>query len=358
MYIILSKEAILKYLSNTLKQTVYQLALPEGRMVGTDGHEKARSFLTQMLSRYGFKPYSSDCYDLSYKEGRQTFHNLIAVVPGRNRRKKPVLIGAHYDSAIDAPCADDNAAAVAIALEAGRILQMDRPERDTIIALFDAEEPPYYETSKMGSIRFYEDQLNSRGVHAALIMDLVGHSLQVPLATIPGHERLPVNPDSGIPVPHLKNLLFITGAESHAGMQTVLRRAKRSLLLPTIMTLNRYIGDLSDHGVFRRANQPYLFLSCGHWQHYHAESDVPERLNYTKMARITRYVVSLLYGMADTPMQRRSGHATDTLRLELQSLKRSLGPVLPAALKLLGLKRLKTREDIDELVERLLDLGL
>ena len=127
-------------LANTLRRNMHALARPEGRVVGTQGHKNARRYLSKKLEEYGFEPYRGEGFDLTYKRGKQTFHNLIAVVPGRKPRMKPVLIGAHYDSVIRAPCADDNASAVVIALEVGRMLQQDRPERDTIIALFDAEE--------------------------------------------------------------------------------------------------------------------------------------------------------------------------------------------------------------------------
>ena len=33
--------------------------------------------------------------------------------------------------------------------------------------------------------------------------------------------------------------------------------------------LNRYVGDLSDHHVFRVNKRPYLFLTCARWEHYH-----------------------------------------------------------------------------------------
>ena len=46
---------------------------------------------------------------------------MVGVVKGRSRSPlAPVLVGAHYDSVIAAPCADDNAAAVAIALQVGQ----------------------------------------------------------------------------------------------------------------------------------------------------------------------------------------------------------------------------------------------
>src|SRR6266511_4388437 len=94
----------------TLREEVEALALSAGRVVGTLGHERARRHLEDRLRALDLSPY---------RAGGEDFCNLIAVAPGRDRALAPVLIGAHYDSVIAAPCADDNAAAVAIALSAG-----------------------------------------------------------------------------------------------------------------------------------------------------------------------------------------------------------------------------------------------
>jgi hypothetical protein len=42
------------------------------------------------------------------RHGGPSFCNLVGVIKGRNPRLAPILVGAHYDSAIAAPCADDN----------------------------------------------------------------------------------------------------------------------------------------------------------------------------------------------------------------------------------------------------------
>lgn len=98
-------------------------------------------------------------FERPYTVGSQSFCNLIGVVRGRNPHLAPLLVGAHYDSAIAAPCADDNAAAVAIALAiAEPVAASHRLERDLVVALFDAEEPPYFCSPAMGSRRFWEDQ--------------------------------------------------------------------------------------------------------------------------------------------------------------------------------------------------------
>ncbi len=112
---------------------------------------------------------------------------------------------------IEAPCTDDNGAAVSTCLAIGRLAeQAGGFERDLIIAIFDAEEPPYFQSSAMGSIRFAEGQPDDRGVHFAMIYDLVGHDLSIPSSILPG--RLA---GRDVEVPFLKDLVFVTGSESH-----------------------------------------------------------------------------------------------------------------------------------------------
>ena len=182
-----------------LRGDVEAIALPEGRMIGSAGHVRARAYLERRLAEIGLVPYRSD-FELAYRNIRAGVesYNLVGVVPGIDRTLKPVLIGAHYDSII-APSADDNAAAVAIALSAATELKRSARARDIVIALFDAEEPPYFLGQDMGSIRFCEDQADARGFHGAIIMDLVGH-------------------DFALPLPGLANLLVATGIESSGAL--------------------------------------------------------------------------------------------------------------------------------------------
>ena len=184
-----------KQLVKNLQADVLELCQPSGRMVGSLGHIDAEQLLLRRLSEVGCKPYANDSYELPYiAEGfneageicEHQFLNLVGVVPGTNRDLPPILVGAHYDSVIAAPCADDNGAAVAITLAiAEAVASSGGLARDLIVAIFDAEEPPYFCTPSMGSIRFYEDQLDPRGVQFALIFDLVGHDVTFPDEYLP-----------------------------------------------------------------------------------------------------------------------------------------------------------------------------
>jgi hypothetical protein len=292
-------------LAKHLERDVRSIALENGRRVGTEGHAIVEEYLDQRLATIGCEPYLDDSFFQPYVQDGQYFTNIVGVIPGKDRSLQPLLIGAHYDSVIDAPCADDNAAAVAIALAVGEMAaDLGNLERDLIVALFDAEEPPYFQTDSMGSNRFYEDQMKPEGVHAALVMDLVGHDISIPgglLGNIPGVgstlSRIPGIESKDINVPLLSNLLFVTGTESNAGLIDIVGEHHSPKGLKVLPTLNSYVDDMSDHGIFRRNGVPYLFLSCGRWAHYHMPSDTPDRLNYKKMAAITHYTCELLAGM-------------------------------------------------------------
>ena len=349
----------MKHIRENLKRGVSALAKPEGRRVGSPGHAHARAWLLEKVRLAGLAPYRGDGFELSYTEGGERFTNIVGVIRGRHPTLEPILIGAHYDSVIDAPCADDNAAAVVIALEVAEALLGGNLERDVVIAFFDAEEPPYFQSPMMGSIRFYEDQMDERGLHAALVMDLVGHDVVLPVGQ--ALRSLRVMPSMikglGLKLPRLRNLLFITGAESHPEMVDLLQGASIDDL-PIVATLNEYIGDLSDHGVFRSNGIPYLFLSCGRWKHYHEPTDTPERLNYMKMARITNLVVYLTERLNASPFGRGEKAGDFTVSLEIELLERAFGPLYPLLLRGAGVARLEERADVDQVASAFLSVGL
>src|SRR5262245_16191571 len=128
----------------SLRTDVESICLPEGRKVGSPGHRRAREVLCRRLREIGCEPWRGDGFQIPYESDGQSFYNLAGVVRGRDPHLAPLLVGAHYDSVIDAPCADDNAAAVAIALAVAHLAKFRPLARDLVVAIFDAEEPPYF----------------------------------------------------------------------------------------------------------------------------------------------------------------------------------------------------------------------
>jgi len=325
------------YDSNRLEVLVRELALPGGRMVGTSGHDMAGEYVLAQLGSLDLDPYLQDGLELPYERNGQRFANYVGVIPGLNRSLPPLLIGAHYDSVIPHPCADDNAAAVAIVLHASARLSKRERERDIVIAIFDAEEPPYFQTEAMGSVRFCEDQADKRGFHAALILDLVGHDVTLPQLR-------------SLTPARMRNLLFVQGAESHPALATLVENFSPPKSLGLIAALNEYMPDMSDHYAFRQRGVPYLFFSCGQWEHYHQSSDTPDKLNYRKMARITEALITLAEGVATADLAAPVPPRDFTVAMEVAMIKRALGPWL----SLTGFNKMKGRRDLSAFAGQLI----
>ena len=335
-----------------LENDVYQLCQPCGRRVGTEGHQIAERWVEQRLSEIGCLPYRGDRFSLPYEMSGVKFTNFAGVIAGQDRTLPPILIGAHYDSVIDAPCADDNGAAVAISLAvANQISKQGGLERDLVIAIFDAEEPPYFQTPFMGSNRFYEDQIDERGIHFAIISDLVGHDVTIPSDLTKGI------PAANLFTAQLAPLTFMTGAESHPALPDLLSGIKPPEGMKMLATLNKYVGDMSDHGIFRENNVPYVFLSCGRWEHYHRPTDTPDRLNYSKMAAITSYCLDLCWTASGTSLAETTSGG-DSLEFEKQTWQKALGVMRRPLAKMLGISDFDSRENIDRAAAKLVGLGL
>ena len=315
------------YTNAELERDVRALARPEGRMVGTAGHARAAEYLKRRLGDLGLRPYAGDGFGLPYVRSGIAFENIVGIAPsGSGAEAEPVLIAAHYDTAGPKPGADDNAAAVAIALGVAARL-VDRPAaRDVAIALFDAEEPPFFQTPSMGSVRFVRRQMRRR-VHAALVMDLVGHD---------------------VPIPGVEHALFVTGMESDPDLEAVVRSRPDPDRIGVVTAWNRYVGDMSDHHAFRLSEIPYLFLTCGRWEHYHCTTDTPDRLAYDKMRAVATLLEHLVRDVAERDLDG-PWEGYDTTATDLELMRETLGPLAGR----MGLQ-LRDRSDIERVAALLM----
>jgi hypothetical protein len=311
-------------IQSMIREDVISLASMGERQVCLPGHEMARKFIVDRLAELEIPFYKGSSYELPYTANGIELTNIIARIPGKTNKKKPVLIGAHYDTCGPYSGADDNAAAVAIILASINNLRQKSLDRDIIIAIFDAEEPPFFLGENMGSVRFYREQM-TESIDCAIIMDLVGHD---------------------VPIPFLEDLLFFTGMESHFKLEDTVKQSSAKAKVRIIPTLNKYIGDMSDHHIFRVNNIPYLFLSCGWWEHYHAPTDTPDKLNYKKIAKIRDLLIDLIEKCDSTDFSgSKAGY--DTTKTEVEFIKKTIPGFV---LKKLGINKLETRADISEVV--------
>jgi len=83
-----------------------------------------------------------------------------------------------------------------------------------------------------------------------------------------------------------------------------------------------------------------------------------EKLNFAKMARLTRYLVAVTEALVAQELPEHDDTPVDTADFEIRRIKKASGIAFPYVLKLFGVRKLETREDISALAKRLLATGI
>lgn len=245
--------------------------------------------------------------DLGYEIASQEFtargtthRNLEAKLSGGARRDEIVVVGAHYDSAIDAPGADDNASGVAGVLALARVLRDAAPARTIRFVAFATEEPPSFPTADMGS-RHYADAARAAGdsIVAMLSIESIGY-----YDAEPGSQKYPFP----LNLAYTSRGDFI-GFVANLGSVALLRRAigtfRAHASFPTQgAAAPWWVPGVwwSDHWPFwRKGYRAIMITDTALYRNpfYHSQEDTPEKLDYGRMARVVDGIAAVVRDLAN-----------------------------------------------------------
>lgn len=229
------------------------------------------------------------------RPANETADNIEAVLAGRELANESVVVGAHYDSPVGSPGADDNASGVAVLLSLAHALQHSPLKRTVRLVAFAAEQPPHAGTESMGSARYLRE-LQRQGPCVVSMMSL--ESLGLYMKDLPWPLRL---------VPTLRSDVLFIGdrnaartmarakeAFDHAGTGIVVSALSSPLLFANVRT--------SDHWPFAREGIPSFMVTdtAPLWaSHYHGPSDTAERLDFERLGCTTLGVAAAVRALAD-----------------------------------------------------------
>lgn len=232
-----------------------------------------------------------------YQIDGETYRNVIAFQPGTAPHRDAIVIGAHYDTYGPLPGADDNASGVAVLLELVRTLPPGWPERDRYFVAFSTEEPPHFGGDEMGSYRLAR-RLSRSGVTIELMvaLDMVGR-----FSDEAGSQSLPV-PWLGWLYPSRGDFIAVVGSLDQG---TAIGRVKRGILASRALPVHSFRGpesmpgvSWSDHRSFERLGVPAVLVTDTAFLRnadYHTERDLPQALDYERMAAVVRGLHGVLY---------------------------------------------------------------
>ena len=227
---------------------------------------------------------------------------LIVEKIGTDPEKPCSVLGAHYDTVLDTPGADDNATGVAGLLELLRLLR-DYPNKRTIrFVAFPHEEPPYFYTHLMGS-RQYAKKMKQAGenVMVMLALEMLGYAgKRYPqLYPAPLMRFLVRYPKYG-------NFIGLVGNLKSLRMMSVVRRAMRGRGTVGVESLSApgFIPPLflSDHSSFWKYGFPALMVTDTAFlrnPYYHKETDTADTLNYSFLAEVVDAVYAAVLALDD-----------------------------------------------------------
>jgi Zn-dependent M28 family amino/carboxypeptidase len=214
--------------------------------------------------------------------------------------------------------ADDNASAVAVQLETARQLAAlaDRENLDLAVRLasFALEEPPAFDTPRMGS-RVYAHQAKRSGeqIDGMICLEMVGYT-----CSTPGCQKYPF-PLMFFDYPDKGEFIGIVGNLKSLGLTRSLARSfKQNPELPVISLTVPFGGwllpsiRLSDHSAFWDFGYKAVMVTDSAFYrnpHYHLPSDTLDKLDYGFMAEVVESLMrffSTRKRIAKTPQSKKA----------------------------------------------------
>jgi Zn-dependent M28 family amino/carboxypeptidase len=260
-----------------------------GRIGGRDLEHPEQLAAAAQYIRTQWQAQGHEVRTLAFEvEGREVA-NLEIELPGRSREL--VVIGAHYDTCMGNPGADDNASGVAALLELSRTLSGGDFDRTIRLVAFVNEEPPYFrDPDAMGS-RVYARSLREAGheVAAMISLESIGYYSDEPGSQNYPAIVAPLYPDTG-------NFVAVVGKNAS---RPLVRRlvaeleAHGDIPVESIAAPASITGiDWSDHASFWEEgwSQAVMITDTATFRNpnYHRMTDTPDTLDYERLAELVR----------------------------------------------------------------------
>jgi len=245
--------------------------------------QHASDYITQQFRSLGYDTSTDDVRRLW-----RNYPNIVAEWPPARADLPLFIVGAHYDTVLGSPGADDNASGVAALLEIMRVVRSSldgNRERRLQFVAFTLEE------EGMAGSAHYVRTLSERGanVNGMVSLEMVGYK-----SDAPNSQQLPQGLEHLYP--HVGNFIGVVGNNTSralleafvASMKSVDGLPVESLIVPgngeTIPPTR-----LSDHSPFWDHGYRALMITDTSWfrnPHYHQASDTIETLDLDFMARV------------------------------------------------------------------------
>ena len=257
--------------------------------------QRAAAYIERTLRGLGYEVVSQE-----FSADDREYRNLEATLRGTSRPQEVVVLGAHYDTAEQAPGADDNASGVAGVLELAQVFAQERQSRTVRFVFFPTEEPPSFPTADMGS-RHYATAARERNdqIVAMLSIESIGY-----YDTEKGSQRYPF--PLNLAYPDVGDFIgFVSNLRSRSLLHRAIAAFRAHATLPTQgAAAPSWVPGVwwSDHWSFwREGYHAIMITDTAPYRNpfYHTPQDTPDRLDYDRMARVVHGLTHVVRALAN-----------------------------------------------------------
>jgi hypothetical protein len=204
-----------------------------------------------------------------------------------------LVVGAHYDTFLGTPGADDNASSVAVLLQIIQKLSLKPSlKRPIHFVFFTLEEPPFFQTNEMGSYQFAKMlKSNNTNLLGMISLDCLGYFSDNQRFPFPLNLFYKRKGDFISLIASLNSFSFYKLVVNNTFQNNRLKILNFSL--PSILPGVTY----SDHWSFEEFSYSgVLFTDSAFYRsdHYHENSDTFQTLNYKKLNEFTNILSNLI----------------------------------------------------------------
>ena len=285
-----------------LRAHVYELAgkIGEHNIYHPAALHAAEAYITEEWQRQGYAVRKQ-----TYTVQGIECANLEINCAGTGRNNDIILIGAHYDSVLGSPGANDNGSGVAALLELSRLFREVTPETCLRFVAFVNEEPPFFFWRNMGSMIYANEAKQRRDpIRFMISLETIGYYRnQQGSQTYPPLLKY-FYPDTG------NFISFVSNLRSRRIMRECVRVFSSVTDFPvqSIATLSLVPGvSWSDHLAFwRHGYKAFMITDTAFYRYpyYHTAHDTPDKLNYVPFAEMTDGLFLMLSQLANATRRR------------------------------------------------------
>lgn len=235
-----------------------------------------------------------------YEVEGKTVRNLVAELPGRERRDEIVVVGAHYDTVPGSPGANDNGSGIAALISLARAFAGEAQGRTVRFAAFVNEEPPYFQTEAMGSLVYARAcRARQEKIVAMLCLETIGY-----YSDKEGSQKIP--PGLTDEFPTKGNFLAFVGDEASRFLvdsaKSAFRKGSSIPVMGGVFPADVPGVGWSDHWSFWQAGFPAVMITDTapyRYPHYHLATDTVDKIDLEKLEDATRGIKAIIDALAN-----------------------------------------------------------